>query len=253
LGLVDGRSGLVTGAASGIGRATAICFAQEGASVVVNDLESRLADGQETVRLIEQAGGRAIFVGGDVASEDDQRRLVEECVSAFGRLDFAHNNAGVDLYASLEEMTVEDWNRVIDVNLKGVWLGMKHQLSQMRKQGGGSIVNTSSVAGVTAVRNIGAYVASKFGVVGLTRTAALEAGDAGIRVNCIVPSATRTEMITRLTPDVQAGLTRPHAIKRLGEPSEVAETVVWLASDRSSLVTGATLAVDLGATAGITP
>jgi NAD(P)-dependent dehydrogenase (short-subunit alcohol dehydrogenase family) len=253
VGLVDGKSGVVTGGAGGIGRATAVCFGKEGASVVVTDLESQREAGEETVRLIEEAGGRAVFVAADVASDEDQRRLVEECVSAFGRLDFAFNNAGIDVMASLEETTVEDWNRCIAVNLTGVFLGMKHQLARMREQGeGGAIVNTASSAGVLPVPRIAAYVASKFGVVGLTKAAALEAGDAGIRVNCIAPGAVRTPMIEHLPPEWQETLMDPQPIKRLTMPSEVGETVVWLASDRASAISGVAFPVDLGTTAGIT-
>jgi NAD(P)-dependent dehydrogenase (short-subunit alcohol dehydrogenase family) len=218
--------------------------------VVVTDLESQRAEGEQTVRLIEQAGGGAVFVAGDVTEEEDQRRLVEECVSAFGRLDFAHNNAGIEHKATVEETTVEDWDAVLDVNLKGVWLGMKHQMAQMRRQGGGSIVNTSSLAGVLAFRGFAAYIASKFGVIGVTRAAALEGADAGIRINAIVPTAVRTAMIDRFDPEMQSHLVAPQAIKRISEPSEVAEAVVWLVSDRSSLVTGTPFHIELGTTAG---
>jgi NAD(P)-dependent dehydrogenase (short-subunit alcohol dehydrogenase family) len=252
MGLVDGKSGLVTGAAGGIGRASAVAFAREGAAVVVNDLEGRRGDGEETVRLIEETGGRALFVAGDVTSPSDQRALVAETVAAFGRLDFAHNNAGVELQATVEETDEEGWDRMLDVNLKGVWLGMKHQLPQMRSQGGGAIVNTASLAGLLAVPGLAAYIASKFGVVGLTKAAALEVADANIRVNCVCPAAIRTYMIERLPPERQAELVAPQAVKRLGEPGEVAEAVVWLCSDRASLVTGTAFSTDLGSTAGVT-
>ena len=141
---------------------------------------------------------------------------------------------------------------MLNVNLKGVWLGMKHQLPQMRSQGGGAIVNTASLAGLLAVPGLAAYIASKFGVVGLTKAAALEVADANIRVNCVCPAAIRTYMIERLSPERQAELVAPQAVKRLGEPNEVAEAVVWLCSDRASLVTGTALSVDLGSTAGVT-
>ena len=244
--------GIVAGAAGGIGRATALTFAREGAAVLVNDLESRRKDGEETVRQIEEAGGRARFVAGDVTSAADQARLVAETVAAFGRLDFAHNNAGVELQATVEETDEDGWDRMLDVNLKGVWLGMKHQLPQMRSQGGGAIVNTASLAGLLAVPGLAAYIASKFGVVGLTKAAALEVADANIRVNCVCPAAIRTYMIERLSPERQAELVAPQAVKRLGEPSEVAEAVVWLCSDRASLVTGTAFSTDLGSTAGVT-
>jgi NAD(P)-dependent dehydrogenase (short-subunit alcohol dehydrogenase family) len=252
MGLVDGKSGLVTGGAGGIGRATALCFAREGAALAVNDLEARREDGEETVRLIEAEGGRALFFAGDVTSAADHVRLVADTVAAFGRLDFAHNNAGVELQATVEDTEEDGWDRMLDVNLKGVWLGMKHQLPQMRAQGGGAIVNTASLAGLLAVPGLAAYIASKFGVVGLTKAAALEVADANIRVNCVCPAATRTYMIERLPPERQAELVAPQAVKRIGEPDEVAEAVVWLCSDRASLVTGTAFSIDLGSTAGVT-
>ena len=252
MGIVAGKAGVVTGAAGGIGSASAICFGREGAFVVVTDLESQRAEGEETVRLVEEAGGRAVFVAADVTSEDDQRRLVEECVAAFGRLDFAHNNAGLDVVATLEETTLEDWNRCLSVNLTGVFLGMKHQLPQMRRQGGGgAIVNTASAAGVMAVPRIAAYVASKFGVVGLSKAAALEAGGDGIRVNVICPGPVHTRMLEELPAAWRETLVAPQAIKRLSEPEEIAESAVWLCSDRASVITGAAIATDLGTTTGI--
>jgi len=252
MGLVEGKTGLVTGAAGGIGRATALAFAREGATVVVSDLEPRREEGEETVRLIEEAGGRALFVPADVTSSADQQALVAETVAAFGRVDFAHNNAGVELQATVEDTEEDGWDRMLDVNLKGVWLGMKHQLPRMRAQGGGAIVNTASLAGLLAVPGLAAYIASKFGVVGLTKAAAIEVADANIRVNCVCPAATRTYMIERLSPERQAELVAPQAVKRIGEPAEVAEAVVWLCSDRASLVTGTAMAIDLGSTAGVT-
>src|SRR5262249_16110549 len=153
---------------------------------------------------------------------------VQECASAFGSVDFAHNNAGIELTATVEETAVEDWDKVLAVNLKGVWLELKQQMAHMRTNGGGSIINTASLAGGMAFRSVGAYMASKFGVIGITRAAALEGADAGIRVNAIVPTAVRTPMIERFAPEVQDHLIAPHAIKRMSEPNEVAEAVVWL-------------------------
>jgi NAD(P)-dependent dehydrogenase (short-subunit alcohol dehydrogenase family) len=251
MGLVDGKCGLVTGSAGGIGRAVARRLSAEGASVLVTDLESSRDGGEETVRLIEGDGGRASFVAGDVATEDDQARLVRECVSAYGRLDFAHNNAGVELHGTVEATSVEEWDHLMDVNLIGVWLGMKHQMAQMRKQGdGGSIINTASLAGVMGFPGFAAYVAAKWGVIGLTRAGAIEGADASIRVNAICPTAVRTPMIDRFAPDMQEQLIRPQAIKRISEPEEVAEAVIWLASDRSSLVTGGPFYIELGTVAG---
>lgn len=250
-GLVEGRAGIVTGAAGGMGRAAAVRFAEEGASVVVTDLEAQHANVEETVRLVEQAGGRAIFIPADVTREDDHERLVDACVGAYGRLDFAHNNAGADHQGTVESTTVEDFDRVIAVNLKGVWLGMKHQLTYMRTRGSGSIINTASLGALMAIPNLAAYIASKHAVIGLTKAAALEAADAGIRVNAICPSTTRTPMLDHLDEQRIEQIVRPHAIKRLCEPDEVAAAVVWLASDQSSLVTGVPFRIDLGAGAGI--
>jgi NAD(P)-dependent dehydrogenase (short-subunit alcohol dehydrogenase family) len=249
-GLVEGKAGLVTGAAGGIGRATAVALAREGASgVLVVDLPSRREDGEETVRLIEQEGGHAAFAGGDVSVEDDCRSFVAHTVAAFGRLDFAHNNAGIELQDTVVGTDEADFDRVIAVNLKGVWLGMKHQIPQMLRDGGGSIVNTASLAGLGAVPSLAAYIASKHGVVGLTRAAALEHANDGVRVNCVCPAAIRTAMMDILSEERQLELLAPQAMKRFGEPAEVAESVLWLISDRSSFVTGAALPIDAGATA----
>jgi NAD(P)-dependent dehydrogenase (short-subunit alcohol dehydrogenase family) len=249
-GLVEGKAGLVTGAAGGIGRATALALAREGAAgVLVTDLGSRRADGEETVRLIEQEGGHAAFVAGDVRVEADCRAVVEATLDAFGHLDFAHNNAGIGLTNTVVDTTEADFDEVIAVNLKGVWLGMKHQIPRMRESGGGAIVNTASLAGLCAVPSLAAYVASKHGVIGLTRAAAVEHADDGIRVNCVCPAAIRTERIEAMAPERQRELMAPQALRRMGEPSEVAESVVWLLSDRASFVTGAALSVDAGAMA----
>jgi NAD(P)-dependent dehydrogenase (short-subunit alcohol dehydrogenase family) len=249
-GLVEGRAGLVTGAAGGIGRATAVALAREGAAgVLVCDLEARGEDGEQTVHLIEQEGGHAEFLAGDVSVSADCAAAVARTVEVFGRLDFAHNNAGVELQESVVGTTEADFDQVIAVNLKGVWLGMKHQIPQMLEGGGGAIVNTASLAGLVAVPSLAAYIASKHGVVGLTRAAAVEHANDGIRVNCVCPAAIRTAMIEILPPERQQELIAPQAMNRLGEPSEVAESVVWLLSDRSSFVTGIALSVDAGAMA----
>jgi NAD(P)-dependent dehydrogenase (short-subunit alcohol dehydrogenase family) len=249
-GLVEGKAGLVTGAAGGIGRATALALAREGAAgVLVTDLEARRADGEETVRLIEQQGGHAAFLAGDVTVAADCRAAVQATLDAFGHIDFAHNNAGVELQDSIVATSEADFDRVIAVNLKGVWLGMKHQIPRMLENGGGAIVNTASLAGLVAVPSLAAYIASKHGVVGLTRAAAVEHANDGIRINCVCPAAIRTAMIEILPPERQQELIAPQAMDRLGEPSEVAESVVWLISDRSSFVTGVALSVDAGAMA----
>jgi NAD(P)-dependent dehydrogenase (short-subunit alcohol dehydrogenase family) len=249
-GLVEGKAGLVTGAAGGIGRATALALAREGAAgVLVTDLEARRADGEETVRLIEQNGGHAAFVAGDVTVSADCRAVVQATLDAFGHIDFAHNNAGVELQDSIVGTDEADFDRVIAVNLKGVWLGMKHQIPRMLDNGGGAIVNTASLAGLVAVPSLAAYIASKHGVVGLTRAAAVEHANDGVRINCVCPAAIRTAMIEILPPERQQELIAPQAMQRLGEPSEVAESVVWLLSDRASFVTGVALSVDAGAIA----
>jgi NAD(P)-dependent dehydrogenase (short-subunit alcohol dehydrogenase family) len=250
-GLMEGKAGVVTGAAGGIGRATAIAFGREGAAVVVSDLPQRRTDGEETVALVEGAGGRARFVACDVTSAAQQEALVAAVLEAYGSLDFAHNNAGVELQATLTETSEEQWQQVIDVNLKGVWLGLKAQLPQMTAQGHGAIVNTSSLAGLIAAPSLGAYVASKHGVIGLTKTAAIECAPYNVRVNAVCPAAIATAMIRVLPHDRQQELASPQALKRFGQPEEVAEAVVWLCSDRASFVTGAAMPVDAGSTAGI--
>ena len=251
-GLMESKAGLVTGAAGGIGRATAVALGREGAAVVVNDLASRQADGEETVALVEGAGGRATFVAGDVSRLGDQQALVAAVVDGHGRLDFAVNNAGVELSATLVDTTEDEWDQIIDVNLKGVWLGLKAQLAQMVEQGGGgAIVNISSLAGLIAAPALGAYVASKHGVIGLTKTAAVEHAQHEIRVNAVCPAAIATDMIRAMEPDRQQELASPQALKRFGTPEEVAEAIVWLLSDRASFVTGTAMPIDAGSTAGI--
>ena len=250
-GLVEGKAGLVTGSAGGIGRATALALAREGAAgVLVTDLAvapgGRRGDGAP-----HRAGGRPRRLRG--RRRHRRRRLrgrsCAQTVEAFGRLDFAHNNAGVELQATVVDTEEADWERVIAVNLKGVWLGMKYQIPQMLEHGGGSIVNTASLAGLMAVPTLAAYIASKHGVVGLTRAAAVEVANDGIRVNCVCPAAIRTAMMDILPEERQLELLAPQAMKRFGEPAEVAESVVWLVSDRSSFVTGTALSVDAGAMA----
>ncbi|MEU6806232.1 glucose 1-dehydrogenase [Streptomyces neyagawaensis] len=247
---MEGKSGLVTGGAGGIGRASALAFARAGAAVVVSDLENCRDGGEQTVELIGKEGGRAVFVPCDVTREADQERLVAETVRAYGRLDFALNNAGVEHQASLVDMEAADFDRVIAVNLKGVWLGLKHQIRQMLTQDGtGAIVNTSSLAGLVSPPLLGAYVASKHGVLGLTKTAAVEYAESGIRVNAVCPASIRTPLMEVLTDDQLAQWVSRMAIKRLGEPEEVAAAVVWLCSDQASFVTGVGLPVDAGASA----
>jgi NAD(P)-dependent dehydrogenase (short-subunit alcohol dehydrogenase family) len=246
---MEGRAGLVTGAAGGIGRACAVALGRAGASVVIADLESEREDGEETTRLVEQAGGRARFVACDVARSDQVAHLVDATVRAYGRLDFAHNNAGIGVQGRIVDMSEQDFDRCVAINLKGVWLGLKHELPRMLAAGGGAIVNTASLAGLIGLPQGGAYSASKHGVVGITKTAAVEYAQRGIRVNAVCPAAIETRMTDVLPDELRAQAVAPQAIKRFGRPDEVAAAVVWLCSDRASFITGAALPVDAGATA----
>lgn len=247
-GQLEGKVALVTGASSGIGRASAQAFAQEGAKVLVADIDDE--GGNETVRLIKDAGGEALFVRADVSDGAAVEAMVQQAVKTWGRLDCAHNNAGIAEQRVLTaDLTEEVWDRTIDTNLKGVWLCMKHEILQMTEQGGGAIVNTSSVVGLVAVRHQPAYVASKHGIVGLTKAAALEYARMGIRVNAVCPGPILTpalEWYMSESPDVGRHLKRQNPSGRLGTPEEVAQAVVWLCSDKASYMTGHTLATDGG-------
>lgn len=249
--LLTGKVALVTGGSTGIGRASALTFAREGAKVVVADVVVDKAE--ETVRLIKEAGGDARFVKTDVTHAAEVEALVQQVVDTYGRLDCAHNNAGIEgAVATTAEYKEEDWDRVIQVNLTGVWLCMKYEIPQMLKQGGGAIVNTASGAGLVGAPGMPAYVASKHGVVGLTKTAALEYAKSGIRVNSMCPGVIETPMVERLTggnPGMMEGFVANHPIGRAGRPQEIAESVVWLCSDAASFVTGHAMAVDGGITA----
>ena len=249
--MMEGKAGLVTGGASGIGRACALRFAAEGAAVVVADLERAREGGEDTVRMIEEAGGQAEFFPCDVAESEDNRALVARVVERHGRLDFAHNNAGIGVHQPLHETTDEDFDRVIAVNLRGTFLGMKHQIVQMLEQGGGAIVNTSSNAGLMAVIGLSAYTASKHGILGLTKNGAVEYANDGIRVNAVCPGAIMTPLMSDLPPERAAEILAPQAMTRPGEPAEVAAAVVWLCSDDASFVTGVALPVDAGSVAWV--
>jgi NAD(P)-dependent dehydrogenase (short-subunit alcohol dehydrogenase family) len=248
---MEGKAGLVTGAASGIGRACAVRFAQEGAAVVVADLESARAGGQETVAAIVDAGGEAVFFACDVSRAEDNEALVAAVVARFGRLDFAHNNAGIGVHKRLHETDDADFDRVIAVNLRGTFLGMKHQITQMLTQSAGAIVNTSSNAGLRAVTMLSAYTASKHGILGLTKNAAVEYADDGIRVNAVCPGAIMTPLMSDQPPERQQEILAPQAMTRFGRPEEVAAAVVWLSSDDASFVTGVALPVDAGSVAWV--
>ena len=244
---------LVTGGGSGLGRATALAFARAGARVVVADVDT--AGGAETVRRVEAAGGEALFVQTDVAQAPEVEALVHKTVAAYGRLDCAFNNAGVSTPQAgggglIHEHPEETWDRVISINLKGVWLCLKYEISQMRRQGGGAIVNTASIYGlVGSGRGGAAYAASKHGVVGLTKAAALENAQQGIRVNAVCPGFIETPMVEQIfaqRPEQEEQVIADHPLGRLGQPNEVAETVVWLCSPAASFVTGHALPVDGG-------
>jgi len=247
-GLLETQVALVTGGSSGIGRASACAFAREGARVMVADVA--VEGGQETARLIQEAGGEATFMQVDVTQTADVAALMARIIAVYGRLDCAHNNAGVEgAISPIADCTEENWDRVISVNLKGVWLCMKYEIAQMLQQDGGTIVNTASVAGLVGARGIPAYVASKHGVVGLTKAAALEYARAGIRVNAVCPGVIRTPMVERLfgdRPQAEARLRDLEPVGRLGTPEEVAEAVVLLCSDAASFVTGHAMSVDGG-------
>jgi NAD(P)-dependent dehydrogenase (short-subunit alcohol dehydrogenase family) len=239
---------LVTGASSGIGKATALAFARKGASVVVADTNSD--DGAQTAKAIETMGRDAIFVKCDVSQERDVRELIEKTVTRFGRIDYAFNNAGIEgKQGPTPECTDENWEKVINVNLKGVWLCMKYEIPQMLKQGGGSIVNCSSIAGLIGFPGIPAYVASKHGVIGLTKTAALEYAKSNLRINAVCPGVIQTPMIDRFIhgeAQIQKQLMEGEPVGRVGKPEEIASAVLWLCSEGASFVTGHPLVVDGG-------
>jgi NAD(P)-dependent dehydrogenase (short-subunit alcohol dehydrogenase family) len=252
-GSMDGKAGLVTGAASGIGRACALRFAREGAAVVVADLESVAGGARQTVEEITQAGGRAEFFACDVSRSEDNAALVARVVERYGRLDFAHNNAGIGVHHLLHETPDEEFDRVIAVNLRGTFLGMKHQIAQMlvADPPGGAIVNTSSNAGLRAVMRLSAYAASKHGIIGLTKNAAVEYADLGIRVNAVCPGAIMTPLMSDQPPERQREILAPQAMSRFGDPAEVAAAVVWLCSEDASFITGVSLPVDAGSVAWV--
>jgi len=247
-GQLEGKVALVTGGASGIGRATALALAREGAKVVLADVAVERCE--DTVVKIEEAGGEVCCVETDVSQPDQVEALINATVETYGRLDCAFNNAGIEgEQATTADCTEENWDRVININLKGVWLGMKYEIQQMLKQGGGAIVNMSSVAGLVGFPNAPAYVASKHGILGLTKTAALEYATEGIRVNAVCPGVIRTAMVERVTggkPEVEAQFAAMEPVGRMGKPEEVAEAVVWLCSDAASFVTGHPMVVDGG-------
>ena len=247
-GIMEGKVVIITGAASGIGRATAQIYAREGARVIIADVNER--GGEETLSMINKQGHQGLFVRTDMTVETDVKTLVDRAMNAHGRLDAAFNNAGIEgMQASSADMPTNEFDKIIAVNLKGVYLCMKYQIPAMLKGGGGAIVNTASVAGLVGFPGLGAYVASKHGVIGLTKTAALEYAKAGIRVNCVCPGLIDTPMVGRLSgsdPAMVAGLVAAEPVGRLGRPSEIGEAAVWLCSDHASFVTGHSMVVDGG-------
>jgi NAD(P)-dependent dehydrogenase (short-subunit alcohol dehydrogenase family) len=248
-GILDGKIAIITGAGSGIGRATSKIFAREGARLVLADVVGEAV--QETVNTVKQAGGDAICVKTDVANWNDVEALVAKAVETYGRLDCAFNNAGIEGEAALTHKCSEaNWNRVLAINLTGVWFCMKAEIAQILKQGGGgAIVNTSSIAGIAGSVGGPAYVAAKHGVAGLARAAALEYGKHNIRINAVCPGPIRTPMLGRLAllqRSGEEGFARSDPLRRLGEPEEIGEAVAWLCSDRASFVTGLPMPVDGG-------
>jgi NAD(P)-dependent dehydrogenase (short-subunit alcohol dehydrogenase family) len=247
----QGKVAIVTGGTSGIGRAAAIAYAREGAKVVVAG--RRTAEGEETVRLLQAQGGEGIFVATDVSQQAQVKELVDRTMQKFGRLDFAFNNAGIEQEPTpFLEQNEETYDRIMNINVKGVWLSMKYEIPAMLKTGGGSIVNTSSSLGVVAMPGIEIYAASKHAVIGLTKSAAVEFGKQGIRINAVLPAAIETDMLQRFVGDnaeMRAQMAAKHPIGRVGKAEEIAEAAIWLSSSKASFVTGHSLLVDGGFTA----
>jgi len=247
----EGKVALVTGGGSGIGRATSLAFANEGAKVVIDDIN--VEGGEETLRLIKSTGGEAIFVKADVSKGAEVEAMVEKAIDTYGRLDCAFNNAGIGEPLKRVAKTTEDnWDRVMATNLKGVYLCMKYEVPHMLKQKKGAIVNTSSLAGLKGLSGQAAYVASKHGVVGLTKSAAIEYATLGIRINAICPGVINTPLIApnmKDRPHVEKGYIDMEPIGRLGKPEEIASAVLWLCSDEASFVVGSVFSVDGGVVA----
>ena len=243
--MTDQKVAIITGGSSGIGRATAIALAKDGVKITV--AARRAKEGEETIRLVKEAGSEGIFVKTDVANENDVRSLVEKTVKQYNRLDYAFNNAGIEeMTTPLVDQTSEVFDQIMNVNVKGVWLSMKYEIPEMIRNGGGAIVNTSSGAGVIGYPQQPIYIASKHAVLGLTKSAALEYAKSGIRINAIAPGVVKTEMAERVDKQLIESLKSITPIGRIGDPQEIANAVVWLLSDKASFVLGHTLLVDGG-------
>ncbi|MFJ5698673.1 glucose 1-dehydrogenase [Arthrobacter sp. NPDC093139] len=248
-----GKVAFVTGSGSGIGRATAIAFAAEGADVVLADIDA--IGNEETARLVEEHGGRLLAVKCDVTSSSDIQAVINQTVQEFGRLDVAFNNAGIEQPpAPLVDIPEDEWSRVLDIDLRSAFLCMKYEIPAMLKNGGGSIVNTSSGAGVIGIRGQAAYVAAKHGLIGLTKSAALDYAAQGVRVNAICPGIIETPMMDRFsggTPEGRARVIGQEPVGRMGSPEEIASAVLWLSSDLGGFATGHAMVIDGGQTVGI--
>lgn len=246
----EGKVAFVTGAGSGIGRETALAFAREGASVVLADRSAK--GSEETARMIEKVGGRALVAACDVTRADEVRGALGKTIEAFGRLDIAFNNAGVEQPVTLAaDISEVEWSRIVDINLRGIFLCMKYEIPLMLKQGGGAIVNTSSGAGVMGIAGQAAYCAAKFGVIGLTKATALDYAKANIRVNAVCPGIIETPMMDRFsggTPEGRERVIAQEPVGRMGTPEEIAAAVLWLCSDAAGFVIGHALVIDGGQT-----